>query len=99
MTLSPFNMRWISVMDLPFVSGTMKKTKSVPKALRPAKIQKVGPIPIPSEIELKVAVMRKASDQLKAPQIGPTTALISFDKTSDIISQEIGPKPSAKAMI
>ena len=92
-------MRWMSVIDFPFVSGMMKYTNKVPMMLTPEKIQKVGPIPIAFEIGVKVRVMRKARNQLKAQQIGPKMALISFDKTSDTISQGIGPKPRAKAIM
>lgn len=40
-SFSPANIVWISLRDLPFVSGTMKKTKIVPRIDRPENSQNV----------------------------------------------------------
>lgn len=69
----------MSFIDLPFVSGTSKKVKIVPSALRPAKIQNVCPIPIAALIEPNVTVMTNASIQLKLPVMGLAIALYSFE--------------------
>lgn len=69
----------MSLIDLPFVSGTNKKVKIVPNTLRTAKIQKVCPMPMELLMDPNVTVIMNASVQLNAPVIGLATALYSFE--------------------
>lgn len=59
-SFSPANIFWISLSDLPLVSGTRKKTKTVPTIDKPEKSQNVCPSPIAVFKLTKVFVMTNA---------------------------------------
>lgn len=63
----------------PFVSGTKKKTKAVPKILNAENSQKVGPVPRPETIFVKNFVMKNERTQfvvIATPAFTPVNYIV-----------------------
>lgn len=95
----PDKIAWICALVLPFVSGTLMKTKNVQINMNNAKSQNVIALPIVSFSGPNVCVTTKTKVQLNMTANAEATPLTSGANNSPIINHGIGPKPREKLTI
>lgn len=88
---------WICSGVLPFVSGSRKMVKKMPKIQKLPNIQKAPELPIASWMSTNVSVTMKAKNQLVNEATEAPGPLTLAGKISPNINHGIGPAPIPKA--